>query len=77
MEQAVDEREHVSRSDQFADAGFTQWTPTRHWPIGYNVVIEGDRERNPLRFAGNDTLHRNQPATTTICHRQCGVNLGW
>ena len=49
--------------------------------VDYNVVIEGDRERDPLHFAEidaeNDALHRNQPITTTMCHRQCGVNLLW
>ncbi len=77
----VDESERVPQIHQFENAvyaatrsgGSAQWTPTRYGPIDYTVVIEGDRESDPLHFAENDAetdaLHCSQHTSTTMVHR--------
>ncbi len=49
--------------------------------LDYTVVIEGDRERDPLCFAEIDaeidTLHRSRTTVPTMSHQQSGVNLLW
>ncbi len=64
-------------SNHVGTISFTLSSPVASGSSRLYRCIKGDRESDPLHFAEIGALHRNQPITTTMCHRQCGVNLVW